>query len=185
MDHLKNVKTFDEIYSNDFNEILIKTPPNLFRVGLIIFAICVVSVTFLSLVVTYDKQVEIPFIASYERSTNTVKLEVTTKQNIEKYLEQDDVIIEFETANQLSAENDKNGFMIDRYETTQMVSIDGEIKKVESFEADRVQNFAAVGLLYQYDIYYTPKEGIIPKEAITKGKLYLQVGKQRLYKMFF
>lgn len=184
MDHLEKVKKVEVIYSNDFNEILVKTPPSLFRVGLIIFLIGMLSVISLGYFFTFDKEVKIPFISLYDTQDQNHTIGFFTKSNIDNLLKSQDVLkLELESQNMLSSENKKLNVNYSSFSKTKEAFLNGT--KLENLESvlENNSNIGGIKFRYKYTIKLNKAEiSQIPLEA-SKGILYLNVGKERLYKV--
>ncbi|MCH2084821.1 MAG: hypothetical protein MK226_20715 [Saprospiraceae bacterium] len=185
MDYLKEVKTMDEVHSKDFNQILIKTPPRLYSIGIVVFFICTLAIVIIGLLFKYEKSIELDFASTISPTSNEIVLVVITNKEIDYLLKNKEIIIEKSSDNKLSASNKKLKTNFQSYTKEQLVSDDKSLEQLSNKNFDKILLNNQLEYINRYEFLISSNNFEQPFSKYDKGKIYFRVGEEPLYKMFF
>src|SRR5438876_1543371 len=93
--NLQNYTTEEQIYSNDLNEILSKTPPRLFKLTLLAIAICICILFVSAYFIKYNETTSTNFVMTATGEMNAKLTVIADKSNIQKLTKSKKAVIEY------------------------------------------------------------------------------------------
>lgn len=184
MDHLKDIKRVEQVYSNDLNEVLLKTPPTLFKYALIAFAACLLIVALLSFTIEYEKTQQFDYVLYESEHVDHIELLFFSKQPMKEKIKSNTIVIE--TSNSvLPGSAQKIEFLADTIIENKAFEIAGSPIDIDKSSVNQLDNVSNINASYKYTLisnHPTLKENL---DAFKVGKLNVSLGKAKLYEMFF
>jgi hypothetical protein len=176
MNQLNKVETADQVYSQELNQILLKTPPGLFRLALIIFSTCLTIVMIGSIFMEYEKEKQYQYVA-YEQEDGKVQLVLFADEDITNYLE--------ESSLQLQHGGGEWQINADSVYTSTVYKINNEFIRLDEPSIQALNDLSKIEKKYKYQVVTHQQqlqEQLVQNQA---GVLSFAVGKVRLYRLFF
>lgn len=178
MDHLIKVRTFDEMYSKEYNQILIKTPPSLFKTGLLIFSFALILIFLAGYFLKFDKIYKFSAIGKVSEGDNFIISATSEKNDIVKF-------VNFPKAIKFNDKKLQGSYIIeiDSVKTSEILYYGNEVINLDKLDLKLVDNVNKIKVKYLYTFHGRRTENSSP--TIMTGDINLIGGKERLYKLIF
>ncbi len=180
MVNLKDVSTPEQVYSEELNEILIKTPPRLFKWAILIFTACTTIVLLGGFLVDYEKSNRYDYIL-YRSESGAPTIVIFSKEEITQALSHNGFKL---YPNAAVTKHNALTVHADSVAREEIFSINKAYSKLEAQEIKNLPEIKNVEVNFKYYIR-VPESSVAPVfEDYRVGTLYLPVGKARLIRLF-
>lgn len=180
MVNLKSVSSPEQVYSEELNEILIKTPPRLFKLAILMFTACVLAALLGGFFVRYEKSKHYDYILYRgEKGVNT--LVIFSEENIADRLE-GNVLKLYPGA--AASHGEGLSFRADSVSKEEIYRVNNAYSALGSKEVETLPEIRSLDVHYKYYLYASDTALAVNFDEYRVGVLYLPMGKQRLFRLF-
>ncbi len=181
MDYLKDIKNIKQVYSSELNEILVKTPPKIFRRFLIIVFGLIVICSLLAVTLSFEKTEEYPYVLNIKpNSVNCNEMTFySSNGNLYKILNSKDIKISSSSSPNLSFTTS-----IDCCYVEKDIVHDGKIIDFNSQNLRNISDLNKLNLRYRYTLFINDTLNNFKKDEFILGRIQINLGKEKLYNFF-
>lgn len=180
MVNLKDVSTPEQVYSEELNEILIKTPPRLFKVAIGIFTAFMVVGLLGGFLINYERNNHYHYVL-YENEQGKTAVVIFSEEDISNQLRQNKFSL-YPGSSGDSANELKVG--VDSILTEKIYRVNNTYLKLEGKEVETLPEISNLEIHYKYYLYLPAASSAAGLGGYRVGMLYLPMGKRSLIRLF-